>query len=144
MGSLHAAKIVLDRHRACAAVATTAAVLSGTSALADEAGQAMRWDLGPAGAVLHVFSAQPFVLLFLTLALGNIVGRCKLGFVSLGSTADTLLVGILINLWAYLGYELKLGTGSETIGPYPSLSRFQQVIELVHDLVVPHFPPRAR
>lgn len=105
--SLRASKIALTWRRACTVFITTVAVLSCSSALAGETGPAIRWDLGPAGAVLHFFGAQPFVLLFLTLALGSLVGRRKLGFVSLGSTAGTLLVGILISLWAYLGYELK-------------------------------------
>ena len=88
------------------AIAAAVGLSSGT-VLASEAGPAIRWDLGPAGALLHFLGAQPFVLLFLTLALGTLVGRRKLGFISLGSTAGTLLVGILVSLWAFLGYGLK-------------------------------------
>ena len=105
--SLGASKIALNWRCGYTALATTAAAFPCASALAGEAAPAMRWDLGPVGAILHFFGAQPFVLLFLTLALGSIVGRRKIGFVSLGSTAGTLLVGILISLWAYLGYELR-------------------------------------
>jgi putative transport protein len=90
-----------------AVLVTAALALCGAAAFAAETGPALRWDLGPAGALLHFLGAQPFVLLFLVLALGTIVGRRKIGFLSLGSTAGTLLVGILISLWAYLGYELK-------------------------------------
>lgn len=107
MNWVRSARSRTSRVFTCAMFAATVATLAPTSALASETGPAMRWDLGPAGAVLHFFSAQPFVLLFLTLALGTIVGRRKLGFVSLGSTAGTLLVGLMISLWAYLGYELK-------------------------------------
>lgn len=81
--------------------------LGCAAAFAGEAGPAIRWDLGPAGALLHFLGAQPFVLLFLVLALGTVVGRRKIGFLSLGSTAGTLLVGILLSLWAYLGHDLK-------------------------------------
>ena len=76
-------------------------------ALASEAGPGFRWDLGPLGGTMHFLGAQPFVLLFLTLALGTIVGRRKLGFISLGSTAGTLLAGIAISVCAYLGYGLR-------------------------------------
>jgi putative transport protein len=76
-------------------------------ALAGEVGPGFRTDLGPIGGTLHFLGVQPFVLLFLTLALGTVVGRRKLGFISLGSTAGTLLVGILISLAAYLGFQIK-------------------------------------
>jgi putative transport protein len=91
------------------ASAALAAPLAFTAveAFGAETGPGLRWDLGPAGALLHFFGSQPFVLLFIALALGTIVGRRKLGFISLGSTAGTLLVGILISLWAWLGFEIK-------------------------------------
>jgi putative transport protein len=76
-------------------------------ALAGEAGPGFRWDLGPIGGTLDFLGAQPFVLLFLTLALGTVIGRRKLGFISLGSTAGTLLGGIAISIAAFLGYGLK-------------------------------------
>jgi putative transport protein len=78
-----------------------------TLAFAAETGPGLRWDLGPAGALLHFLGSQPFVLLFIVLALGTVVGRRKVGFISLGTTAGTLLVGILISLWAWLGFEIK-------------------------------------
>jgi len=58
-------------------------------------------DLGIGGGILHFLGAYPFVLLFGTLALGTKLGRLKLGFFTLGSTAATLLVGIAVSLWAY-------------------------------------------
>jgi putative transport protein len=89
-----------------------AAMVSCAHALGAETGPGIRWELGAAGAILHFFSMQPFVLLFLVLALGTVVGRRKLGFISLGSTAGTLLVGIAISLWAYLGYEIQYQVSS--------------------------------
>lgn len=77
------------------------------AALAAEAGPGFRTDLGLIGGSLDFLAAQPFVLLFLTLALGTVVGRWKLGFLSLGSTAGTLLVGILVSLWAFLGHDIR-------------------------------------
>jgi putative transport protein len=72
-----------------------------------EAHEAFRTDLGLIGGVLHFLGAQPFVLLFLVLALGTELGRLKFGFISLGSTAATLLAGIAISLLAYLVYDIK-------------------------------------
>ena len=76
-------------------------------ALASETGPGFRTDLGIVGGVLHFLGSYPFVLLFTTLALGTKLGRLKLGFFTLGSTAATLLVGIAISLWAYLGYDIR-------------------------------------
>jgi putative transport protein len=72
-----------------------------------EAREAFRTDLGLVGGVLHFLGTQPFVLLFLVLALGTELGRLKFGFISLGSTAATLLAGIAISLCAYLLYDIK-------------------------------------
>lgn len=88
-------------------LAILASSLYTAAALAGEAGPGFRWDLGWVGGVLHFLGVQPFVLLFVTLALGTVVGRCKLAFISLGSTAGTLLVAIFISLWAWLGYHIK-------------------------------------
>lgn len=74
---------------------------------AGEVGPGFRTDLGLVGGVLDFLGQQPFVLLFVTLALGTVVGRRKIGFVSLGSTAGTLLVGILISLAAFLGFGIQ-------------------------------------
>jgi len=86
---------------------TLTLLLYATAAPAGEAGPGFRWDLGLIGGVLHFLGVQPFVLLFLMLALGTFLGRRKLGFISLGSTAGTLLVAILVSLWAWLGYGLR-------------------------------------
>jgi putative transport protein len=83
------------------------ALLVAGPALGSEAGPGFRWDLGVLGGTMHFFGAQPFVLLFLTLALGTVIGRRKIGFISLGSTAGTLLAGIAISVCAYLGYGLR-------------------------------------
>jgi len=80
---------------------------SASIVLAGEAHTAIRWDLGLVGGLLDFLGSQPFVLLFLTLALGTRLGRQPLGFIKLGSTAGTLLVGILISLAANLGYGIK-------------------------------------
>lgn len=59
------------------------------------------------GDILQFLGDQPFVLLFVTLALGTILGRRKLGSLALGSTAGTLLVGLVISLGAYLGFGIR-------------------------------------
>ena len=60
-------------------------------------------NLGLVGGLLDFLGSQPFVLLFLTLALGTRLGRKPLSFIKPGSTAGTLLVGILINLAVHQG-----------------------------------------
>jgi len=90
-----------------AAAAPACVATSSTSALAGEVGAGFRTDIGLIGGVLDFLGAQPFVLLFLALALGTMVGRRKLAGISLGSTAGTLLVGILISLAAFLWYDIK-------------------------------------
>jgi len=81
--------------------------LVASSALAGETHTAIRWNLGLVGGLMDFLGSQPFVLLFLTLALGTRLGRQPLGFIKLGSTAGTLLVGILISLAAHLFYGIK-------------------------------------
>jgi putative transport protein len=97
-----------DRVRAAAFFSVgLAAAIAPPAASAGEAGPGFRFDLGPLGGTLDFFASYPFVLLFVTLALGTALGRAKLGFLTLGSTAGTLLVGIAISLWAYLGYDIR-------------------------------------
>jgi putative transport protein len=95
------------RSAGSAAAAPACVATSSTSALAGEVGAGFRTDIGLIGGVLDFLAAQPFVLLFLTLAIGTVVGRRKLAGISLGSTAGTLLVGILISLAAFLWYDIK-------------------------------------
>lgn len=89
-----------------AALSAAWASLAGV-ALAGEAGPGFRTDLGLVAGVLDFLGSYPFVLLFTTLALGTKLGRLELGFLTLGSTAATLLVGIAISLWAFLGYGIR-------------------------------------
>jgi hypothetical protein len=67
--------------------------------IAGEVGPGFRTDLGLIGArcIFPVRSLRPCVR---GGALSTVPGRRKLGFISLGSTAGTLLVGILISLAA--------------------------------------------
>ncbi|CAN5375676.1 aspartate-alanine antiporter [soil metagenome] len=44
----------------------------------------------------HLISAQPLLALFLTIALGYVVGKLKIGSFTLGGIAGTLLVGVVI------------------------------------------------
>ena len=88
-------------------IASVCVVLPAVCIAGGEAHQAFRTDLGLIGGILHFLGTQPFVLLFLVLALGTELGRLKVGFISLGSTAATLLAGIAISLCAYLGYDIR-------------------------------------
>ncbi len=82
-------------------------VLYAATVNAAEAGPGFRTDLGLFGGILDFLGSNAFVLLFLTLALGSLLGRMKLGFLKLGSTAGTLIVGIALSVWAYLGYGVR-------------------------------------
>ena len=87
--------------------AVLSALLVPGMAFAGEAGPGFRSDLGLVGGVLHWLGAAPFVLVFATLALGTRLGRLKLGFFTLGSTAATLLAGVAVSLWAFLGFGIR-------------------------------------
>jgi putative transport protein len=46
--------------------------------------------------IKHLFTAQPLIALFITIALGYFVGKLKIGTFVLGGIAGTLLVGVVI------------------------------------------------
>jgi putative transport protein len=52
------------------------------------------------GPVFSFLAAQPFVLLFLTVAAGYGLGKVRLGSFNLGATAATLIVCLTLSLWA--------------------------------------------
>lgn len=64
-------------------------------------------------AVLTFLHDQPLMLLFLSVGLGALLGRVRIGIVSLGSTASTLLVGLLISAAVYFGTGLKFDVPGE-------------------------------
>jgi putative transport protein len=53
-------------------------------------------------AAFHLLVAQPFVAIFLVLGLGYLAGRLSLGFFSLGSTAGSLLVALIVGSLAFV------------------------------------------
>ena len=94
--------------RTCKALGLALVGVGAPGALfAAESGPGFRFELGLVGGTLDFFASYPFVLLFATLALGTALGRARLGFLTLGSTAGTLLVGTSISLWAYVGYDIR-------------------------------------
>jgi putative transport protein len=112
--------------RAGGARLAAALVLAWTpaAAFAGETGPGFRAELGLAGGVLDFLASYPFVLLFATLALGTALGRAKLGFLSLGSTAGTLLVGISISLWAYLAFGIRYAVPGLVVTVFLNLFMF--------------------
>jgi putative transport protein len=52
---------------------------------------------------LNFLHEQPLMLLFLSLGLGTLLGRLRVGILTLGSTASTLLVGLIISAGVYYG-----------------------------------------
>ncbi|MFC3550883.1 aspartate:alanine exchanger family transporter [Lysobacter cavernae] len=55
--------------------------------------------------MVHTFfqflADQGFITLFFVLGLGNLIGRLKIGFFSLGSTAGSMLVALLVGILAF-------------------------------------------
>jgi putative transport protein len=95
------------RNRALATGAALGLLAAAPVLGADTHGGAFRSDLGLAGGILWFLKEQPFVLLFLVLGVGTWLGRLKLGFLSLGSTAATLLVGIVVSALAFMFFEIR-------------------------------------
>ena len=54
----------------------------------------------------ELLDKQPFVFLLLALAFGYPLGRVKVGPISLGATAGTLLVGVAISLTAKVAFDM--------------------------------------
>lgn len=82
-------------------------VLFSGNALAAEAATAHDTS-GPLGFIFSYIAENPFVFLFLSIAIGYPLGTVTIKGVNLGSTAGTLVVGIAIALGAFMGYGLKV------------------------------------
>src|SRR5689334_9809098 len=59
-------------------------------------------------AVLEGLAGQPFMLLFVVVAVGYVLGRVNVKGIGLGATASTLLVGLALSLLAVHSYGIKL------------------------------------
>ena len=84
-----------------------ASVISGNSMAADAAANAKE-ATGVFGFFFTYLSDNPFVFLFLCLALGYPLGWITIKGISLGTTAGTLVVGVLLALAAFAIYDLKI------------------------------------
>jgi putative transport protein len=84
-----------------------ASVISGNSMAADAAANAKEAS-GFFGFIFTYLSKNPFVFLFLCLAVGYPLGWITVKGISLGTTAGTLVVGVLLALGAFAIYGLKI------------------------------------
>ena len=84
-----------------------ASVISGSSMAADAAANTKEAS-GVFGFFFTYLSSNPFVFLFLSLALGYPLGWITVKGVSLGTTAGTLCVGVGFALAAFAIYDLKI------------------------------------
>jgi len=84
-----------------------ASVISGNSMAADAAANAKEAS-GFFGFIFTYLSNNPFVFLFLCLAVGYPLGWITVKGISLGTTAGTLVVGVLLALAAFAIYDLKI------------------------------------
>ncbi|RYZ36584.1 MAG: hypothetical protein EOO71_31245 [Myxococcaceae bacterium] len=58
------------------------------------------------GGMLNALGKQPFILLFLIVAGGYALGKVQVKGVGLGSTAATLLLGLVVSLWAFQAFHI--------------------------------------
>jgi putative transport protein len=84
-----------------------ASVISGNSMAADAAANTKEAS-GFFGFIFTYLSKNPFVFLFLCLAVGYPLGWITVKGISLGTTAGTLVVGVLLALGAFAIYDLKI------------------------------------
>ena len=84
-----------------------ASVISGDS-LAAETAEKAKQASGFFGFIFTYLSANPFVFLFVCLAVGYPLGWITIKGISLGTTAGTLVVGVLLALAAFAIYDLKI------------------------------------
>ncbi len=59
------------------------------------------------GYIFRLLDAQPFLFIFLAMALGYPLGRIVVKGVSLGSTAGTLVVGLALSIIAFTGFGIQ-------------------------------------
>ncbi len=64
-------------------------------------------------AILNFLHSQPLMLLFLALGLGTLLGRIRVGIITLGSTASTLLAGLVISAAVYFETGQKFDVPGE-------------------------------
>ncbi|WP_426731216.1 aspartate:alanine exchanger family transporter [Myxococcus faecalis] len=62
---------------------------------------------GVFGVVLDYMRRQPFILLFLVVAVGYALGELKVKGVGMGSTAATLLLALIVSFWAFDAYQIQ-------------------------------------
>src|SRR5210317_2110572 len=84
-----------------------ASVISGNSMAADAAANTKEAS-GFFGFIFTYLSNNPFVFLFLSLAMGYPLGWITIKGISLGTTAGTLVVGVLLALGAFAIYDLTI------------------------------------
>jgi Predicted permease len=56
---------------------------------------------GIVDSLFHLLAGQPFMTIFFVLGLGYLLGRVSLGFFSVGSTAGSLLVALVVGILAF-------------------------------------------
>jgi putative transport protein len=84
-----------------------AADTAKTSGAQSAAAEAEKKPHGVLGFLLNFLGKNPFAFIFFALALGYPLGRIKIAGISLGTTAGTLLVGIIIALSASALFGIK-------------------------------------
>lgn len=85
-----------------------ASVMTGSNLMAAEAAAEAKEASGVFGFFFTYLSNNPFVFLFLCLAVGYPLGWITVKGISLGTTAGTLVVGVLLALAAFAIYDLKI------------------------------------
>ncbi len=101
---LHESKRAVNAMAAAGILAVMALVAIGSVQAADA--EAAQKSLGPIGYMFNFLYQNPIVFLAIALAIGYPLGRVSIGGISLGATAGTLLVGVLISLTAKVAFGI--------------------------------------
>ncbi len=82
-------------------------------------------------ALFHLFTSQPLLALFLTISLGYVVGKIKIGSFVLGGIAGTLLVGVAVG---QIGIDVDPGIKAIFFGLFIYAVGYQGGPQFVHAL----------
>ena len=100
-------KIIKHKHLLLTLVFFMLAIGQVSIAYASGSYQQAKPDLGLIGSIFQLFEKQPFLLIFLSLALGYLIGRVQFKGIGLGSTAGSLLAAVILSLTAFLAYDIQ-------------------------------------
>ncbi|MBN9682987.1 MULTISPECIES: aspartate:alanine exchanger family transporter [unclassified Corallococcus] len=97
---------VITRHTVLVVGAAALGLAAAALAQGTSAPGASPAPHGVFGRLLGALGHQPFILLFLVVAGGYALGKVQVKGVGLGATAATLLLGMVVSLWAFQSFHV--------------------------------------